>query len=147
VVLDGGTSAGGPDGDFNFQTISQGFVNSGTGATRHTHQGAYVEPLETATDAATVTLNLALGEAHTVTIAASRVLDFANPLAGDRGWLRVIHGAAATTFTSYTVSGGTVKFPGGVAPVLSVGGGDVDILEWFTDGTDIFLNLVGAAYA
>jgi hypothetical protein len=70
---------------------------------------------------------------------AGHTLAFDNPADGMTGIIQVIQGAGGETITSYTVSGGSVKFAGGTPPTLSSGAGDIDLLEWYYDGTDIHL--------
>lgn len=91
--------------------------------------------------AATINYDLSDGVNAVVTLnQAGHTLAFSNPLDGMRGQIVVIQdGGGNRTITSYTVTGGSVRFASGSPPVLSTGLGDTDILEWYYDGTNIHL--------
>jgi hypothetical protein len=91
--------------------------------------------------AATIDYDLDNGVNAVVTLnQAGHTLAFDNPMDGMKGQIVVIQdGGGNRTITSYTVTGGSVKFASGSLPVLSSGSGDVDVLEWYYDGTNIHL--------
>ena len=72
-------------------------------------------------------------------------LDFSNALPGQRGRIKVSQdGTGARTISTYTVDTGTVRFPGGIAPVLSVAANAVDYLIWHIDsGGDLYIQTFG----
>lgn len=67
---------------------------------------------------------------------------------GSSGRIKVVQGAGGGfTITSWTVTVGAVRFPGGVPPVLSAAGGAEDILSWYYDGPDVVVTTDGLAFA
>jgi hypothetical protein len=104
---------------------------------------------QTLTTAATLTYNGSLGINATVTLnQAGHTLAFSTLIAGQRGTLVVKQDATgARTITSYTISGGTVKFVGGTAPTLSATANAVDLLQWYYDGTNVYLTTYGLLFS
>jgi hypothetical protein len=91
--------------------------------------------LSTLTDAASISWDLD-NQVAQVTLAGNRTL--ANPTnqnAGATYILIVKQDATGTRTLSY---GTDYKFPAGVAPVLSTGSNDVDILTFVSDGTYMY---------
>jgi len=90
---------------------------------------------QTLTDQATIDWNLALGGAATVTLAGDRTLNEAsNMVAGARHSLRVIQDGTGTRLLTWHA---TYRFPGGVDPALSAAPGNIDILQFDCDGTNL----------
>lgn len=90
----------------------------------------------TLTDAATINWNLQTQQTATVTLGGSRTL--ANPtnmVAGFTHVLKVVQDATGSRTLSY---GANYKWPGGVAPVLSTAANAIDILTFYTDGTNMY---------
>ena len=96
---------------------------------------------QTLTDQATIAYDVSLGRNANVTITATRVLNFTNPVAGQSGVLRVIQGGAGSFELTYTLGGvgADVDLPAAVAPALTDAAGSVDLLNWYYDGTVIHL--------
>jgi hypothetical protein len=86
---------------------------------------------QTLTDGATITYD----------VTGNRVLDWTNPVAGQRGVIRVIQdGTPPRTLTYSRASvAADVDFAGAVAPVLTNAVGAVDVLEWYDDGSKVHL--------
>jgi hypothetical protein len=101
------------------------------------------------TAAASITYNAALGSNATVTLnQAGHTLAFSNLSAGQRGTIVITQdGTGTRTITTYSISGGVVKFVGGVAPTLSVTANAVDVFDWYYDGTDIFYVVNGLLFS
>lgn len=91
------------------------------------------------------------GEVVTVTLdQVGHTFDFQGLEAGQRGLVIVKQdGTGSRTITTYECEGDSaaVKFPGGVAPVLSAGIDEIDTLEWFYDGTDLYIRLHGTDWS
>lgn len=88
------------------------------------------------TDAANIAWNVNIHQATKVTLGGNRTLD--NPTNMKDGAvyiLRVIQDGTGSRTLAY---GSAYKFPGGVAPVLSTGGSDVDVLTFYSDGTNMY---------
>ncbi len=83
-------------------------------------------------DGVNISWNIASGVNAEVTLDGNRTLDNpTNKVAGTRGKIKVIQDA---TTGSRTLAYGTdYKFPGGTAPVLSLGVNDYDILDYYID--------------
>jgi len=95
------------------------------------------ETHQTLTDGATVNWDMDLGGSAQLTLAGSRT--FAAPTnfrQGSTYMLAVIQGGAG----SNTITWNSVfKWPGGVAPTLSTGVGDVDIIAFYSyDGVNLY---------
>jgi len=102
------------------------------------------------TPAASITYDGFVGINATVTLnQAGHTLNITGALAGQRGTLVVKQDATGSrTITTYSVfGGGTVRFVGGTAPVLSTAANAVDILEWYYEGPDLYLVMLGAAFS
>lgn len=89
----------------------------------------------TLTDAATISWDLSANQVAKVTLTDNRTLGApTNQVAGKTYILRVIQdGGGGNTLAYHS----TYKFPGGIAPTLSTGGGDIDILTFVSDGTNM----------
>jgi hypothetical protein len=101
---------------------------------------------QTLTDGATITNDVTAGRNAKVTITGTgKTLNFTNTVAGQRGIVRITQGDGSDTITTYQRAGvaGDVLFAGGAAPVLSTGAGDVDVLEWYDDGSKIYIRAFG----
>lgn len=62
------------------------------------------------------------------------VLTFSNPASGSAYRIYITQGATARTLTWPAA----VKWPQGVAPILSTGNGDIDLVELYYNGTNYY---------
>lgn len=70
----------------------------------------------------------------TLTMTENTTVTASNIVAGTFYTLKVIQGASA-----YTLAwDGAFKWAGGIAPTLSTGNGDVDVLTFYSDGTNLY---------
>lgn len=148
VVIDAGVGTG-TNGQIRIGTSSARTIESGSGTTLHTHEGARVEPetaLTDSTPAGTFVYDTELGESVSLTLAVDSTLEFQNVHAGDFGFIRVIHADNNLDITAYTITGGEVRFPQGTPPALSNNTGAIDMLQWYTDGTNVYVHLIGKDY-
>lgn len=76
------------------------------------------------------------GGLYTKTLGANTTFTFSNQVAG-----QVIIIRLTNTASNYTVTWPTVKWPGGVTPVMTIGAKS-DIYTFIYDGTDIFGTVV-----
>ena len=94
-------------------------------------------------DGASIPWDLALGSGS-VTLGGNRALANPTNLVPGRYSLLVIQDATGTRLLTY---GSVYKFPAGTAPTLSVAGSAVDLLEFLSDGTHLYLASFAAALA
>jgi hypothetical protein len=108
-----------------------GQVNSAQGAT-----------ITVSVNAATFDGNDANGQPLDLAAATLDVtLTFTNLVAGGTYFLKVIQKAASpVNIGTYTIAGGTVKWPGGTPPVISTGASAIDTIVFYYDGTDMYGN-------
>ena len=101
-------------------------------------RGSYV----TLTDAATVAVDLSLGNNFQVTLAGNRTLGApTNVVAGQSGVIRVIQGATGSRTLAYN---SVYKFPGGTAPTLTTTANAVDLLAYHVESaTRIAVRFIG----
>lgn len=93
-------------------------------------------PEATLTDAATVAWNVAGAQTAKVTLGGSRTLGApTNIKAGGTYILRVIQDGTGSRTLAYNA---VFKWEGGVAPVLSTAAGAIDILSFYSDGTNMY---------
>ena len=91
------------------------------------------------TDAATIAWDMALGPSTRVTLGGNRTLGApTNAIAGQAYHLRVIQDGTGGRTLAYNA---VFKWPGGVAPTVASGIGDVSLLVFYFDGT----NFLGGA--
>lgn len=92
---------------------------------------------------ATTPLDLSLGNSHTIELVANiTTLTLDNPVAGG---CYVIHVEQAGSFTLAWPA--SIKWVGGVAPVVSSGGPKIDVFSFWYDGTDFFGTIVGQDFS
>jgi hypothetical protein len=130
------------NGDFYYNNTDLHFRHSSTDyqfafknrVQAFTQQQYFAET--TLTDAANIAWDLDDNQTSTVTLAGNRTLDNpTNMKAGATYILKVVQGGTG----SYTLAYGTAyKFQGGVAPTLSTAIGAVDILRFYSDGTNMY---------
>ena len=107
-------------GDF---VVEAGSLKVGTSARAY-------NPITTLTDAASITVNFALGNNFLVTIGGNRTLAApTNAVAGQTGQIYVIQDGTGSRTLSYNSA---YQFVSGAAPTLSTGAADVDILVYST---------------
>lgn len=90
----------------------------------------------TLTDAATIAVDASLGNLFTVTLGDNRTLG--NPSNLVAGFYTFIVKQDATGGRTLAFAS-AYKFPAGVAPTLSTGANDVDILYGVSDGTSVYI--------
>jgi hypothetical protein len=101
----------------------------------------YREEINALTSSSTITVDCGLAPVHTVTLAANTEFNIANLGTGQTVTLIITQdGTGNRTATFGTDTSTAVKFPGGV-PSLSTGGGDIDIVTIFNDGTNHLGNI------
>ena len=107
-------------GDF---VVEAGSLKVGTSARAY-------NPITTLTDAASITVDFALGNNFLVTIGGNRTLAApTNAVAGQTGQIYVIQDSTGSRTLSYN---SVYQFVSGAAPTLSTGAADVDILVYST---------------
>ena len=107
-------------GDF---VVEAGSLKVGTSARAY-------NPITTLTDAASITVDFALGNNFLVTIGGNRTLAApTNAVAGQTGQIYVIQDGTGSRTLSYN---SVYQFVSGAAPTLSTGASDVDILVYST---------------
>jgi hypothetical protein len=90
-------------------------------------RGAYV----TLTDAATVAVDLSLGNHYQVTLGGNRTLGApTNVVAGQSGVIRVVQDGTGSRTLAYN---SIYKFPGGTAPTLTTAANSVDLLAFHVE--------------
>jgi len=96
----------------------------------------------TLTDAATVAIDLALGNHHQVTLGGNRTLGApTNVVAGQSGVIRVVQDGTGSRVLSYNA---IFKFPGGTAPTLTTAANSVDLLAFHVESaTRIAVRFIG----
>ena len=94
------------------------------------------------TDAATIAVDLALGNNFTVTLAGNRTLGApTNPVAGQSGVIRVQQDTGGSKTLGYNA---IWKFPGGTAPTLTTAANAVDLLAYYVESaTRITVRFIG----
>ena len=107
-------------GDF---VVEAGSLKVGTSARAY-------NPITTLTDAASITVDFALGNNFLVTIGGNRTLAApTNAVAGQTGQIYVVQDSTGSRTLAYN---GVYQFVSGAAPTLSTGASDVDILVYST---------------
>ena len=90
----------------------------------------------TLTQATTIAWDCNTGNSAVTTMTGNRTLGApTNQKAGATYTLRVIQDGTGTRTLAYNA---VFKWPGGTAPVLSTGAGDIDILTFVSDGTNMY---------
>lgn len=103
----------------------------------------YYSPLVSDGNTSTaITIDWSIGNEHSVTMTGNCTFTFSNPTSGFRLVLVVYTGAGSFAATWP----GTVKWPGGVAPVISTGASKTDVLSFFYDGSN-YLGAFAQAFA
>lgn len=96
--------------------------------------------VQTLTDGATINWDMSLGTAATVTLTGTgRTMAAPTnlPAAGTMGVLIIVQNATGSrTITTWNA---IFKWPGGTAITLSTGANKRDIVEWYYDGTSIYM--------
>ena len=95
-----------------------------------------VDGEQTLVDAATVVVDARLGRSWVVTLGGNRTLGTPTNLV--KGWtyaLRVVQDGTGTRLLTWPA---LVKWAAGAAPTLSTGVGDIDLLVFLYDGTNLF---------
>ncbi len=101
--------------------------------------GQAYSPTNTLTDQANIATDCDLGNVHAVTLTDNRTLDDPTNMKDGATYIwRITQDGGGTNTLAY---GSAFLFEGGTTPVLSTGGGEVDILSGVSDGTSIFASL------
>ena len=108
-------------------------INLRTFAREYTRQQNF--DLGVLTDAANIAWDLDPNQIAQVTLAGNRTLN--NPGNMNDGGVYVLRVKQDATGSRTLAYASSYKFPGGVAPVLSTGANDIDILTFLSDGTDM----------
>ncbi len=104
-----------------------------------TVQGQAYSEMNTLVDETTIATNCALGNVHEVTLTDNRTLGAPTNLKDGATYIWIItQDGGGTNTLAYNA---VFLFPGGTAPVLSTGGGDIDILTGVSNGTDIYCSM------
>lgn len=91
---------------------------------------------QTLSDGATINWNVANGPCAKVTIAGNRTMAAPTSLqSGKTYMLRVIQDGTGSRLITWN---SVFKWPGASAPVLSTGAGDIDLLGFYCDGTNLY---------
>ena len=110
-------TASGSDTNIDFNIGAKG-----TGAVKHT--SATYQGIVTATDGATVTFDLSLGNFQTVTLGGNRTLAVSNVKVGQVFMLKIVQDGTGSRIPSWFT---TLKWAGGSAPTLTTTAGKADI--------------------
>ncbi len=94
-----------------------------------------IQTWTTATDAATVTFNLALGNLHRVTLGGNRTLALSNSAVGQAFIVRLLQdGTGSRTVTWFS----TINWAGGSAPTLTTTASKADVFGFVCTATNTF---------
>lgn len=149
-----GTDA--PRGSFYLRkgtTSNACYVKTGTGTTAWTRQASTADldpaqqPFTVTATGANTTVNFANGRSAIVTLQASTTFILSNLVPGVTYYVQLIQDGTGSRIVTWPVAPMDVKFPGGGAPTLSTAANAIDMVRLWSDGTTIFGELVGLAYA
>ena len=94
-----------------------------------------VQTITAASDGATVTFDLSLGNVHTVTLGGNRTLALSNGSTGQVFIVRLLQdGTGSRTVTWFS----TIKWPGGVTPTLTTTVSKADVFGFVTTGSGTY---------
>lgn len=94
-----------------------------------------VQTVTVATDGATVTFDLSLGNIHTVTLGGNRTLALSNGSTGQVFIIRLVQdGTGSRTVTWFS----TIKWPGAVTPTLTTTASKTDVFGFVTTGSGTY---------
>jgi hypothetical protein len=118
-------------------TVTQNLTVSGNTTINGTTTDNSNALAQTLTDGATISWDVALGRVATLTLgAAGRTMAAPTNLKVGTYILRVYQDATGSrTITSWNA---VFKWTAAVAPVLSTGAGKLDIITFFSDGTNLY---------
>ena len=107
-------------------------------------QGDQFQSILNTLTAGTITWDTSSGVYAELTLSTNSTLAITNLGVGAPAVLKVTQDATApgNNITAYTVSGGTVKWPGGTAPTITAAINSIDIITFISDGTDIYASIV-----
>lgn len=116
-----GTTVQSYDADTAKTDVAQSFTAA--------QRGSYV----TLTDAATVAIDLSLGNHYQVVLGGNRVIGApTNVVAGQSGVIRLVQDATGSRTASWNSA---FKFPGGTAPTLTTAANSVDLVAYHVEST------------
>ena len=96
----------------------------------------YKEDINALTSSASISVDATAAPVHSVTLAHAATFTISNMVAGQSIMIIITQDGTGSRTGSFT----SVKFPGG-APTLSTGGGDIDVISVFYDGTNYLGNI------
>lgn len=96
----------------------------------------YKEDINSLTSSTSISVDATTAPVHTVTLAHAATFTISNMVAGQSIMIIITQDGTGSRTGSFT----SVKFPGG-APTLSTGGGDIDVISVFYDGTNYLGNI------
>lgn len=125
-----GTTVQGYDADTAKTDVAQNFTAA--------QRGSYV----TLTDAATVAIDLSLGNHFQIVLGGNRVIGApTNVVAGQSGVIRLVQDATGSRTASWN---SVFKFPGGTAPTLTTAASSVDLVAYHVESaTRIAARFIG----
>ena len=88
-----------------------------------------------AADAATVTFDLEVGQAQTVTLGGNRILELDNEQVGQACIIRLVQGSGGSKTVTWWP---TIKWSYGTEPTLSTTEGNVDVFGFFVTGSGTY---------
>ena len=100
---------------------------------------ATVQTITAASDGATVTFNLSLGNIHTVTLGGNRTLALSNASTGQAFVVILIQDGTGSRLATW-FSG--ISWPGGVVPTLTTTASKRDVFGFITTATDTYLGFI-----
>lgn len=134
-------------------TANAVYVKTGTGTTAWTRLTTpadldpAAQPFTVTASGGTTTINFVNGRSVIVTLQATTTFIISNMVPGISYYVQLIQDGTGSRIVTWPVAPMDVKFPGGGAPTLSTAANAIDMVRLWTDGTTIFGELVGLAYA
>ena len=107
-----------------------------------TFQGDQFQSILNTLTAGTITWDTSSGVYAELALSTNSTLDITNLGVGTPAVLKVTQSGGGNDITSYTVTGGSVKWSGGTAPNITTTAGRIDIITFISDGTDIYASIV-----
>lgn len=107
-------------------------------------QGDQFQSILNTLTAGTITWDADSGVYAELALSTNSTLAITNLGVGTPAVLKVTQDATTpgNNITAYTVSGGTVKWPGGSTPTITAAVNSIDIITFISDGTDIYASIV-----
>lgn len=134
-------------------TANAAYVKTGTGTTAWTRLATILDldptaaPFSVIASGGTTTVNFANGRNVIVTLQATTTFIISNMVPGESYYVELVQDATGSRIVTWPVAPVDVLFPGGGTPTLSTAANAKDMVRLWFDGTSIFGELVGKAYA